>query len=120
MCRGFKIWFFVVSLLLFEGCEEGMLKTIRKSGNDNKPADASGQQLLIAAAEVGDVLAVREYIEQNVDVDYTNGNGQTALMRAARYNNQTDVLDALLAAGADVSLTDTNGYSALMFACTLQ
>ena len=50
------------------------------------------------------------------DIDATIGNGVTPLMHAARLG-QLDVIDALLARGADPSLLNADLNGALWFAC---
>jgi ankyrin repeat protein len=54
----------------------------------------------------------RWLLTQGVAVDPRAPNGRTPLMQAARYAGE-DVVDALLAAGADVKLTDRDGATAI-------
>ena len=115
-CRWFSVCFFASILLLFRGCEETILFKSKTDSEDKEDVDENAGALLITSAEIGDALAVREYLDQGADVNHRNNSGHTPLMRAARYNSQLNVVDMLLEAGADVSLADSEGYSALMFA----
>lgn len=49
------------------------------------------------------------------DVNYQNGDGRSALMRAAK-RDRKDVVQVLIDNGADVNLTDNKGKTALMAA----
>ena len=50
------------------------------------------------------------------DVDQANDAGWTPLMMAARFSTRTDVIDALVSAGADVNARNRDGLTALMLA----
>ena len=62
------------------------------------------------------------FLDAGVDVNQRAGNGLTALMWAAGHSNDVPekdalaTLDLLLARGADLSLTDNRGRTALMTA----
>ncbi|APT92088.1 ankyrin [Corynebacterium phocae] len=62
-------------------------------------------------ARAGD-RALLSYVEQGVNVNLVNQDGQSFLMLAA-YNGHVDLVHGLLAAGADVNLLNDRGQSPL-------
>lgn len=83
---------------------------------DTKTLDAHGDTLLIAAirsdaSRVTDFLIARE----STDVDATNVSNETAMMIAA-YRNKKDVVEKLIARGAEVNRT---GWTALHYAASV-
>lgn len=66
------------------------------------------------------LLILQEHIQnETLDLDVTNGNGQTALMLASGANplsTNVDIVTLLLEAGANASLSDLNGMTALDYA----
>lgn len=75
-------------------------------------ADLKGHDL-IAAAQVGDKVKVKRFLQAGIDVDTRGENGWTALMRAAG-SGHTEIVQILLEAGAGVNVRDGNGWTALM------
>jgi len=68
------------------------------------------------AAKDGDVSAIRHFIKQGADINAPDKDGHTPLMKASMWG-QLAAMDALLGAGADVSLkTERYGLTALMLA----
>ncbi len=80
------------------------------------PVDAAARadQLREAAAR-GDLGAVRPLLGAGATVDAADGQGRTALVRAA-YGNHVEVAAALAAAGADVNHKDRTEQSAYLIA----
>jgi ankyrin repeat protein len=81
-------------------------------------ADADKGQQLIAAAEAGDVTAVRAQLDrpQPPDLEGRNSYGQKALMCAA-LNGQREAVALLLDKGADMEAQDSTwGQTALLWA----
>jgi ankyrin repeat protein len=72
-----------------------------------------GWPVLLLAAENGNVHCTRLLLESGADVNATNKNGDTALMRAAC---RSDLVTLLLDRGAKVDLQNQMGQTALMFA----
>lgn len=70
----------------------------------------------ITAAQ-NDHLAIVEYfVENGVDIDYKNKNGETALMGASMYDNP-QIVEYLIKKGASLNeRSHTSGKTALMFA----
>lgn len=67
---------------------------------------------LIEATLSGDAVAVEKLVDQDdVDIDYTDIRGNTALMHAARLNN-TSIARILLSHGADASLENKQQQTA--------
>ena len=83
------------------------------------PASSSGAvepaSALRGAAGRGDAPAVRALLEQGAPVDARDGQGATALVRAA-YGNHLDGAALLVQAGADVDLADDSRQSAYLIA----
>ena len=83
------------------------------------PASSSGvvepASALREAAGRGDIPAVRALLEQGSPVDARDGQGATALIRAA-YGHHLDVAALLVQAGADVDLADDSRQSAYLIA----
>lgn len=75
---------------------------------------------LIAAAHLGHVETVQTLINAGAPLDHVNNLGWTALIEAVVLGNggddHTAVLKALVAAGADVNLTDRQGATPLTLA----
>ena len=86
-------------------------------GADVNAMDKTGLTPLMLAAENGDTGMTGVLIEARADIDFRRGgnNRETALMRAA-YKGSSDVVKALLKAGADPILTDTFNHTALKYA----
>lgn len=72
---------------------------------------------LIRAAQQGDLENIKELInELGTSIDFQSmADGNTALIEAV-INNRPQVVDYLIKNGADVSLTNNNGKSALDYA----
>jgi ankyrin repeat protein len=79
------------------------------------PALAKGDSPLIDAVRSGDVDAVRSRLEDTVDVDDRLGDGSTALQWAV-HEQQPEMVDLLLGAGADVTTANRHGVSAVWLA----
>ncbi len=69
------------------------------------------------AAAVGDTRAVTRLLDLGLEVDATDAQGATALLRAAGHGH-LEVIRALLDAGADVTWTTPGGATALTAAVT--
>ena len=72
---------------------------------------------LISAAESGDLLHLKQYLNSNHEIDIRDNCQWTPLMKAA-LNGQQDAVRVLLEAGASIDLTDKGGYSAMMLAAS--
>ena len=91
------------------------LETVKTLIPQSESDALSNADALIAAAERGDLPAVRELISQRVDLDAIDANGWTALMAAA-LQGDIKIVQALLAAGADPNAAAPDGTTALMAA----
>ena len=83
------------------------------AGADPNAGDsARGNTALMGAVFKGDGDVARRLIaEPRTDVNAKNKAGQTAAMFAALFG-RTEILDALVARGADLEAADANGYTA--------
>ena len=84
-------------------------------GADATVVDAVGDGALHYAVRRGNISVLTAMLAKN-KVDAQNESGETALFDAARCN-QPALVDALIAAKADVSICSTNGMSAFDVAC---
>jgi hypothetical protein len=72
------------------------------------------EKLLLLACQRGDADLVAERLSWGIDPNCTFARGRTPLIANVRgFNPHAGVVKALLAAGADASLTDDSGLSAL-------
>ena len=106
----------------------GVIELRVSDNNYANPSNTSGKSIikgyenpsfsfnasLLDATEAGNSIAVRFLLDIGADVNYQNGEGDTALMMAVLVGD-ISMVRLLLEAGADV---DMNGnYTALMLAC---
>ncbi|MDR1740972.1 MAG: ankyrin repeat domain-containing protein [Synergistaceae bacterium] len=77
-------------------------------------ADDSGFTALMLALARRDYGLFKVLMKAGADVNLKDAHGATALMYAAYYSGDPDVISALLNAGADVNAQDENGLTALM------
>lgn len=75
------------------------------------------QDLFFDAVKSGFEEEVNNYLQQGININVANDNGQTALMIAAKHGKDV-ILDILLTAQADISIKDKDGFSALLYAAT--
>jgi ankyrin repeat protein len=76
---------------------------------------ARGNSALMGVAFKGYDRIARILIDAGADVNARNGSGQTALMMASLFA-RTDIVEMLLSAGADRSMSDDAGNSAASLA----
>ena len=97
-----------------------ILKQTLAHGADLRSVNRYGGTALIPAAERGHVETVRTLIEAGVAVDHVNRLGWTALLEAIILGSGGDahqqIVAALIAAGADVNLPDSDGVTPLRHA----
>lgn len=85
---------------------------------DADATNSKGQTRLMKACAEGDMFMVSNLLFSGAKVNETDNDGWTALMYAARYQNDSRVIQALLAAGANTSIKNNFGLSALAIAAT--
>ncbi|MGY0557692.1 ankyrin repeat domain-containing protein [Lysobacter sp. A421] len=83
-----------------------------------KPEPVDGQPALLAAAggEDDDTAGVALLLKMKARADTRDGQGRSALHQAVRAGH-AEIIDALLAAGADPAATDDQGANILTLAC---
>lgn len=72
-------------------------------------------ELLLIAAEKGDIVPVQTSLAQGAEVNAKDDDGQTALIKAA-WEGYSDIIQTLLDNGAEVDAKDSDGQTALMWA----
>ena len=82
-------------------------------------AHASDGDDLLKAAFAGDLSQLRTLLEQDIDVNHQFKNGWTALILASQIGHE-EIVQSLLARGANVELRTNRGANALSAARTLQ
>ena len=97
------------------------LKAVLAGGGDARAAIGRDKgSALISAAQLGFVDIVRALIDAKADIDHVNARGWSALITAVVLGNgdraHTDVVEALVAAGADGDIKDSLGKKALDYA----
>ena len=98
-----SIW---MTLLILSGCTE-----------TQPPAQNAMVPPLVSAAEFGNLITLRQLIDDDSPVDVRDSCRWTPLMKAA-LNGHLEVARHLILAGALVDLTDKGGYSAMMLAAS--
>ncbi|WP_369213494.1 ankyrin repeat domain-containing protein [Streptomyces flavofungini] len=98
-----------------------MLRVLLPAGPDLTLRNRFGGVSVIPAAERGHVAYVREVLRAtDIDVDHVNDLGWTALLEAVILGDggraHQEVVELLLAAGADPSLADRDGVTPLAHA----
>ncbi|CAH0239471.1 hypothetical protein SRABI83_02842 [Arthrobacter sp. Bi83] len=107
------------SAFLYAGAEgfNDVLRLTLANGADVSSTNRYGGTALIPASEHGHVDTVRILIAAGVPVNHVNNLGWTAMQEAVLLNNggprQQEVVRLLLAAGADPSIRDPQGRTAL-------
>ena len=97
------------------------LKAVLAAGGDARAAIGRDKgSALISAAQLGFVDIVRALIDGKADVDHVNARGWSALITAVVLGNgdraHTDVVEALVGAGADGDIKDSLGKKAIDYA----
>jgi ankyrin repeat protein len=100
----------LATLVADAACVELLLKR----GADANQADSAGATALMWA--VPDIAKVRVLLEHGANVNAKSKSGRTPLLIAAAYPGTVDLLDLLLARGADLRAKDNPGFSALAMA----
>lgn len=78
--------------------------------------DKNGRTALMRAAKNGNLKEVERLIKSDADVNLCDNDGWTALMNAARYQNETEIVSTLLEAGANPDKKNEYGSTALHLA----
>lgn len=98
--------------------DHALINLLLAHGASPNAANSYGYSCLIDASVKGDLPLLQALIEKGADLNHMSGSvmySYTALTAAA-YHKHEDVMDALLAAGANVDSVDNKGQSAMFFA----
>ena len=78
--------------------------------------DISGRTQLMKAAKNGNEWELRNLLKSGASVNLTDDDGWTALMYAVRYNEALECIEIIMDAGADITIKNRYGSSALVLA----
>lgn len=92
------------------------LKRMLDAGVDVNVRDSLDQTPLIAAVSQNSLVAVQEVLKRGAKLDVVDKAGWSPLHFATFFSDQTDVMKALLDAGANVNARNDRGITALYFA----
>ncbi|XP_015782532.1 kinase D-interacting substrate of 220 kDa B isoform X1 [Tetranychus urticae] len=81
----------------------------------NDVGEAGGSNLLMVAAECGNLRIVQELIRRGADLNYQDSDDWNALITATREGN-VDIVSELLEAGSAIDATDMGGWTPLLWA----
>lgn len=94
-------------LAAYHGNEPAVIRLL-DAGADPCAKDNRGNTALMGAIFKGELAIARRLVQADCAPDMTNNAGQTASMYAALFK-RTEILNALTAKGADLSLRDSMG-----------
>ena len=78
--------------------------------------DQSVVQAFLEAAAEGNIEALKQYLEQGVDINAQNRQKRTAILTAAMHDH-LDAVSFLIEAGADIDLQDETCFNPFLYAC---
>jgi ankyrin repeat protein len=95
-----------------------VVRVLVSAGAEVNATDGEGRTALMSAAEAGSTDSVKALVELGASVNARDRRGRTSLMWsvAAKRPNMHDVVDYLLKAGADATVKDDEGQTALAMA----
>ena len=92
------------------------LEWLRSRPSSEVPPEVMHRDIFVGSAGSGDMQTMLEMLEQGVDINvHAPFGGPTALIVAARFGH-IDIVETLLARGANVNAEDDYGQTALYFA----
>ena len=86
---------------------------VTHAGKDTFPDAVPVEEYFFAAARIGDIVLLNEFVQAGLPIDYANSKGYTALILSA-YNGQASTVEWLIEQGANPCAEDKRGNSALM------
>ncbi|MED1724801.1 ankyrin repeat domain-containing protein [Brevibacillus parabrevis] len=78
--------------------------------------DQSVVQAFLEAAAEGNIEALKQHLEQGVDINARNRQKRTAILTAAMHDH-LDAVSFLIEAGADIDLQDEACFNPFLYAC---
>ena len=98
--------------------DTALMRAVERLGIDyniyNSKGDYYSDRILMDARE-----RIKLLLKAKANVNATNNNGETALIKAAEVSKNPETVTLLLKAGADINAKDKHGYTALMKASWL-
>ncbi|XP_008212976.1 putative ankyrin repeat protein RF_0381 [Nasonia vitripennis] len=92
---------------------EQFIDMVMNHGADVNAREFDRQSSLHRAVQNGRVKAVKKLLERGAEVNTTRIVGITPLLDAARTNEADELLPLLMSYGANINVTDTNGFNVL-------
>ena len=126
----FTLFCVLITGVVFAGPDEDLIRAaraldvsllreaLRRDANVNYSTNE--QTALMIACEKSWVIGVRILLEDGANTDFANAHGMTALMYAARFNNNLDIVNLLLNSYANVNARDNQNKTVLMYAAENQ
>ena len=106
----------VLACAIRANCEQDILKLLIDNGADIFDFDDEGVSIFDIAVTYDNSEMINLLLEKGIDVNKTSRrSGFTALMAASCYG-RVEIVKILLANGADQTLRDSKGFSAIDFA----
>jgi ankyrin repeat protein len=96
--------------------QSGAIQSLLNAGADGNIADGHGRTALMYAAANGYPRVVDMLLARHAAVNAKDKRGASALLLAARYSGDGAVIRSLLRSGADASIRDGSGQTALALA----
>lgn len=117
-----KFNFLIILVLIMGACGGAKEASDNQAGNEQEVSSQALMQTrsfeeLMNASLNGQIIIVKDLIEQEIDLNAADPYGRTALMLAA-YNGHTEIARILIQEGAEVTKEDKEGRTALIFAAS--
>lgn len=96
--------------------DDDILEPQAKPGKKAQKKASTRDKLFLEMCKNAPVEEIISALEKGADINARNKNKMTALMVAAMYNHNPDVIDALVKHGADINAKNHKGNTALIFA----
>ncbi len=102
-------------LLLLSGCTTNEGRETVKQEEERVKMNNELNELLLQAAEDGEVATVKELVKQGANMNAQDSQGRTSVM-IATYKNDPATVETLLEAGADVNIQDNMKNNPFLYA----
>jgi ankyrin repeat protein len=110
--KGMTAW----GLAIYHGDEKVVAGMLRRGANLNDPVSEPTNAVtpLMFAIERGKESVIELFVKSGAPIEATDGNGNTALINAARDGDRVTIVRHLLKLGANINASNNHGVTALM------